>query len=42
MPLRTCTDILHSMYCRLGLGCRIAFTTASGFGLAALLPCLGS
>jgi hypothetical protein len=42
MPLRTCADILPSMYCRLGLGCRIAFTTASEFGLAVLLPCPGS
>jgi hypothetical protein len=42
MPLRTCVDILPSMYRRLGLGCRIAFTIASGFDLAALLPCPGS
>jgi hypothetical protein len=42
MSLRTCADILPPMYRRLGLGCRIASTTASGFGLAALLPCLGS
>jgi hypothetical protein len=42
MPLRTCADILPSMYCRFDLGCRIAFTTASGFGLAALLPYPGS
>jgi hypothetical protein len=42
MPLRTYADILPPMYCRLGLDCRIASTTASGFGLAALLPCPGS
>jgi hypothetical protein len=42
MPLRTRVDILPSMYRRLGLGCRIAFTIASRFDLAALFPCLGS
>jgi hypothetical protein len=42
MPLRTCADILLSMCCRLGLGCRIAFTIASGFDSAAPLPCPGS
>jgi hypothetical protein len=42
MPLRSCADILPSMYCRLGLGCRIVFTIASGCDLAALLPCPGS
>jgi hypothetical protein len=42
MPLRTCADILPLMYCRLGLGCRITSMTASGFGLAALLPSPGS
>jgi hypothetical protein len=42
MSLRTCADILPPMYCRLGLGCRIASMIASGFGLAALLPCPGS
>jgi hypothetical protein len=42
MPLRTRVDILPPMYRRLGLGCRIAFTIASGFDLVALLPCPGS
>jgi hypothetical protein len=41
-PLRTCADILPLVYCRSGLGCRITSMTASGFGLAALLPCPGS
>jgi hypothetical protein len=42
MPLRTCADMLPSMCCRLGLGCRTVFTIASGYDLAALLPCPGS
>jgi hypothetical protein len=42
MPLRTRVDILPPMYRKLGLDCRIAFTIASGFDLAALLPCPGS